>query len=1208
MMVKMIGPNETFQEKPSEYASVIIEHLASRIASGKPFGLLEAHGPTGIGKTHAFISEGGIIEFLHANGIPVMFCCDRWSLLDEVAAKIAKNPNLKPVTVRSNAWHTEKAYQMYYEKGGLTEKEKEAFADLIACYSKAPKDKNTVRKDIEGKLMAAHREFERERRMKAEGLTDKEKTSRANELIGFLTFEKGRSLEDKDKAAVIKGLGRNTFYSTIFPACHWFLDPFGTVLVTTTHKLVMGLDIGPLSISLTNLLRAEASSMPFLNVKKGMKTAVILDEFEAQHGAMLDAISRQVYIKDPISFQAVLYGKAKDEWSRRPGLMQGKAIEFLGDHPNGIPSNLTAGNGWDSDSSAYSFRSGNVIRTSGALSVEKMAGEYLVHKGHKVKGSTSLSEVLGDISHRNLFWLRCAEDFLNDGNPEATIYLGDAFNRLSGEPRTSHGEAISSPDNILSVHAINRQVSIKINEEMTRATANLSGYDITGLSRRSTGGLFGNPDLDIRHYAMNITPEWLLTSMATSRFVFGLSATSCLPRICNHFDMGWLKESLATRDALIVEDKLSFHARIGDLISKKTSEFSCHFEIIQGRNALQMNNWDGFFEDDDGHSQTHPRYRFAVIWDMITSVSQRGWGIPHPTSYLTFTASYRHIERVLKVHEAFQDHSAKTAREGTCQALGVCIANVPIRGNEEGSEERGFAYLLEFKAPKMKPVFLFFLNAEVYRRSGDLQCHLDSLYEKASQLGAELFVLTVYASSERGVNLVFSGGIKEFSEFDVVCLADLPYYYFSEDPSNIRANLRILQKLMEVGCIDRDKGETYVKMLMFGNMQDAVKKLQSIHSKTHDHLVASFTSAGQALGRGVRAWGKKSSKTFFISEELVAKPLRGIVQDLRIEAHLPMLGPVMKGLYEALADYLEKTGPDIRQEQQVNESIETMLEYFAHGCMERYRAGDSRFHDLPEHWKRMRRALLVGDVLHGVPGAYLKSGSRNKQKDIPLIEWAYEECDPGWEDTSPLGKLLKAIQTKKCPLGRSLRGHIRMEGAVAPVEHGGKFYRPREITSRSLIRPAISESLVMEALRVRGVKVEAFHEDRRLFELFDLFLPEANMALDVKYWDLNTIFMADGDEMLKGPERRLKSIREVLGVSATLAYVLFFDMTAENREAPHVLGLDDSIPFKERMREGGIVVTRMLNPCGFDTTREFETFCSWLGEGSVLNFPVALSL
>lgn len=1194
-MTKTTSLTEAWKGEPSEYASLIIKPLASRIASGKPFGLLEAHGPTGIGKTHAFISQSGVIEFLHAHGIPVLFCCDRWSLLDEVDRKIGKNPSLRPVSVKSNAWHADEAHRMYNGNHGLTEKDKDGFAGLIAHYYGVPEDAKDIRKEIEIRLEAAHKEFERERIKKLDGLTDEEKGLKANELIRFLTFDKGRVPVVKDKAAAIEVLGRNAFYRCIFPACRWFLDPFGTVLIMTTHKLVMGFDIGPLNVSMASLSRVEATSMPFLDVKQGGRTAVILDEFEAQHKAMLDSVSKQVYIKDPMSFQSVLYGKARDEWIHRPGPLQKLATEFLESFPDFIPSHFIAGDNWEADGSAYTFRSGNVIRASGTLSVEKTSRSYIVHKRPRDKKSISVSEVIGDISHRNLFWLRYSARLQEGGNPEAARYLGDVFNRSSGETSTSHGQALGSPDKVLSVHATKSRASIRKEEEMTRTTANLFGYDFLGLTRRPTGGLFDNPDLDVKRYAMEVTPECLLADMASHRFVFGLSATSCLCRACNHFEVEWGKEFLGAREALATEDEASFHTGIGDLISEKTSGFSCRFGIVLRTTPINTNNWDGFFEDGDGKVQPHPRQRFMTVWDMVTLASRRGSGISDLSSYLAFTASYGHVERILKAHETFRDQGTRAAREGTCQSLGMDVTPIqPLKNNEEDKGWQKPAYLLTFKNPRMKPVLLFLLNAEVYSRSGDFQGRLDSLRDQAGQAGAELFVLTVYASSERGVNLVFSDGIEEFSEFNAVCLVDLPYFHFSNDPRDIRANLRILQKLMEGGVISRDRCETYAKMMIFGDMQGAVKKIQSVHSRSRDYLIASFSSAGQALGRGVRDWGKAPSKTFFISQELVAEPLKGVVEDLHVERCLPMLGPILNGLYEVLAGYAEKTGPHTRKRQRVNESIEAMLEYFAHECMERYRGGEGRFQNLPNAWIQMRRSLLLGDVLHEVPELYLKKKPGAKSGRVALIDWAYEECDPSWEEASQLGNFLKSLQDKKNTLGRTLRRHLRLEGVVVPVEHGGKAYRPREIVMRSLIKPAVSESLVMEALRGKGVDVRDFHDDRRLFELFDLFLPEVNIAVDVKFWSLNTTFMADEKSMLKESERRLEAIRGVLGDSAKLAYVLFFDTTTENREAPYVPGLDDNIPFKERAEKGGILVARMLNPGDFSITREFDTLCGWL--------------
>ena len=934
----------------SVYASLIIEHAGLRIDSEKPFGLLESHGPTGIGKTHAFISRGGVIDFLHGRRIPVIFCCDRWALLEEAGININKNqnPNIKSVLVRSNKHAVEEACKVYCSKD--YEKQRDKIAWLLTKYYRGFSDNKrhdgaiaATRKKLEDKIKDAQKEIEIQK-MGGEDVG----SSKINYLIKFLNFNKGRDIAFDDMATAngrrkritdaIRELAKNRFYKSVFPACQWFLDPLNTVLVTTTHKFVMGFDIGPLHTSAVTLSLLEKDYMAKSGANAYKSAAIIFDEFEAQEQAMLSALAGQAsYINNPFEVQKVLYDGA-DCWSSQKGegVLIDDAKEFLKKFPEPIPSRLVAGNGWNLKEDtkevapAYTFRSGNVISASTTLLVEKGGKDLIVHRGAG-RHLELFAGIIGEVGRRNRFWLKKASEFLENNNPEIHSYLVNLFDKPGGG-KTPHGRAFNDPNKILSFRRAKNKSAIKPEERMTRAESHLTGYDFMGLVPMPSGGGLPAPDLDIKHYAMETTPESLLVGLAVERFVFGLSATTCLRRVCNHFDMGWVSAFLASRDALIAEDEV-LREGIGEIIADETSGSVCHFVRTPCAVEFETKNWPsdlGGFKKD----------RFSAIWSAVIMASNEGHGCSDTATWLVFTNTYRHVRLALEAVALNQHHDYIIVGKSVCERLKMEVRPIltPCMAKDEHANANDeHVYLLSFKDPSMKPVLLFFLDAAAYKRAKDFQSRLDWLKDEASRVKADLFVLTFYASSERGVNLLFSGKDGP-QEFNSVCLIDLPYYHLSTDQNDIRANLRRIQKFTEKGVTSRDHQEIAFRDLIFNEKTSAsVNSFQSVHKKTIDHQMASFASAIQATGRGVRDWKKSSAKTFYVSEKLVTYQLKNLAGDMRLEACLPLLGPVGNGFYACINAYAAEIAPEIQKNKQVNKNIEEDLKYFARTCLGQYR-------------------------------------------------------------------------------------------------------------------------------------------------------------------------------------------------------------------------------------------------------------------------------
>lgn len=1220
------------QKERSAYASLVIRHVRQRIDAEKPFGILEGHGPTGIGKTHAFISRGGVIDFLHDNRVPVIFCCDRWALLDEITRKITKDSNVKPVVVKKKQDAVEDACRFYRESS------RDQHAKLVATIAKYyQRDKlkklfgldTSGKKPDDGKILDAIKKYlddkikDAEKEIERIKLTEPKQTfnddddnfpynSSSNNLINFLSFCRDRDIAfsdpDEDMTNAIRELSENPFYLSLFPACQWFLEPLETVLVTTTHKLVHGFDIGPLKADATTLSLLEKKHMAVGTGTNACRpAAIIFDEFEAQEAAMLSALASQPNrINNPFEFQKVLHEgyadwasqKEEGEWP-----LVKTAKDFLERFPEPIPARLVAGDGWDGVSTEYTFRSGNAIFSSTTLLgvIEGERKRIVVHRavGKRVwPGAMPLPRIIGDVGRRNRFSLRQALRFHEKNDYEILACYNSLFDRPGGG-KTRHGSVFENPGRSLVFYGEKDNNRINQKERMTVTESHLAGYDIIGLVPRSSGGGLPTSDLDVKHYAMEKTPEGLLAGLAGERFVFGLSATTCLRRVCNHFDMAWVNAFLADRDALIADDEI-LRKEIGEIVAEEIPGSDCHFATIPSEGALAgIRDWGGLFD------KTFNKDRFIEIWRAVTMISRmvpgNGHGCPDTVTCLTFTASFNDVKQVLNASDNDTIANANHAKTRLCDALKMNILSIPLEdektnvrsiqaeNSDKKDKEKKKAYFLTFEDSSMKSVLLFLLNAAAYKREDDFQRRLDSLKDHAREKEANLFILTMYASSERGVNLLFDGGM----EIDTICIIEPPYYHLSSEPADIKSNLRRIQKITEKGVASLEHQNTALKTLIFreGNYYErAVKTFQAAHKETYDHRIASFASLIQAYGRGVRNWRKLSEKTFYISKRLGVDQIKNLAEDTRLDACLPLLGPIGKGLYACINEHAKTDAPEKRKRQQVNEDIENCLQHFAQRLVD-YRngiAGD----EVRKYWEGLRDQLLLGKIQYQIPTGLISGNGKKKISDretTSLSAWAYEECDKTWKAETHFGALVRKMQknqeTGDEDLGSGLKHYFRLEGTILPVECDGKFYRPKSLIVQSIIKPAVSEYIALDALREYGA--QRFCEDRRLYELFDIFIPGIKLAVDVKYWGDETVFKADRNGDADKALERLRDIRKILGDDARLVYVLFLDALDDDH-------FHSAHAFQDKISKDGFAVVRMLDRHDFSLTRGFKAFRDWL--------------
>ena len=1054
----------------------------------------------------------------------------------------------------------------------------------------------------------------------------------SSKLFDHMSFKRGTKMQGWERPAdAIPELSENLFFMALFPALAWFMNPFQSVLIMTTHKLVLGFLIGPMGVSLENLASHENEHFKFL--RENRRVTIVLDEFELQHDAMLKVLSMERQINDPPAFQSFMHQNATN-WKSQGGLIQAAAEAYLAKYPEPMPSSFCSHDA-DEKEPFFLFHSGGLLSTSGVYAEQKDVS-YVLHKrpvhpqGIKTE---SINSILGKQIDRCLFWINKGVEAFENGDWELADFFADIFNRVAGEPRTAHGLIFKSPEQSLGVRKWFGQEAIEDKERMTRSESHMKGFRFLLLSPAGYGNrVSDHPFLRVTWKAMSVTPERLLVQAALERFIFGISATSCLPRLANHFDMGWVKTYLKERGAWLPDDEVMWLDGLKRMIHEKTARFSVDLQIVPALMKLNFSNWSGYFNDDDapheGSGSSYRQKRFTATWDMISRISREEFGGGIDTALL-FMTSFRHIKRLLEESE-----KRPALFKGLCDQIQARIS--PCGESEEKESE---VWRVDFLDGVSKPVMLFFLDAKKYKekdgpeRKG-LRRWINKMGTEARDSGAKLIALVLYASSERGVNLLFEADNGITSEFDAVGIVEVPYFHFSGEEEKEGSTLqvcRILQKFMDGGVMSRNMGEAYLRKIMessphysrvMSQLQGAHKKasysrviseLQGAHKKTLDYAVSVFASTIQACGRIVRDWQHPRKRVFLFSD-LSAEALLPAADNVYIQKALPLMGPLAASIFGMLRSHATEKAKEKRREQKFNIRAEKVIDHLVQVSMKKCRQGDARYDRFPAAWEGIRRSLLRGDFLAEIPSFYLMPQARHDEKTTTrLLDWAYEPCEESWRGDSMLLDLFSrlSLADNKQMLVKAANREMRLEGVILPIEHNGLFYRPCDVVLNNVIRPAIAELLVLEALNalVGNRYSRYFHDDRRVFELFDLYIPDPGIALDVKLWSLSHILAEDDSgQYQEKAQKRLSDIREVLGAHVKLVYVLCFDNTGENRitpSTPFAHGADKHLPFAERMSKEGVSVVRMLEQASgyWDYTREFTTFVEWIQRNAGLSSP-----
>lgn len=376
-------------------------------------------------------------------------------------------------------------------------------------------------------------------------------------------------------------------------------------------------------------------------------------------------------------------------------------------------------------------------------------------------------------------------------------------------------------------------------------------YDIQDLVQHTD-----REEVDVFHYTIYTTPEYMLKRLVQKNLVFGLSATADIPRVLHHFDLEWLQiqedvnwieiddidrqliEKVSTEKVKGRGNTDVYVVKQSDLDDLDLKEF---IEIV-ARDPGFSNTRDS----EEGHQkQRVERFFSSVLW-AYTDDKVAG------TSHLLFLNSFRQIKFI------FDEHGKNDFFE------------VRLRTHKNTFD----AYDLSFAGQESIVVFYNASQAEKVHESAESRRAFDSLFHE----GKHVFVVTQYLSAGNGVNLQYQkfadSGVK--SDFLNLHLLEAPYFYFGnpetmtsfpERIATIKENLWYQAKLN----VAKFTSDAYFKHIL-GEVHQSHAWNRSYHqnnSTKSDSLLNRIAAFIQAIGRIEREWNVDTpQQTIVMSREV----------------------------------------------------------------------------------------------------------------------------------------------------------------------------------------------------------------------------------------------------------------------------------------------------------------------------------------------------
>ncbi|MBE7512428.1 MAG: hypothetical protein HS103_06395 [Anaerolineales bacterium] len=383
-------------------------------------------------------------------------------------------------------------------------------------------------------------------------------------------------------------------------------------------------------------------------------------------------------------------------------------------------------------------------------------------------------------------------------------------------------------------------------------------YDIKHLEKQTDP-----EEVELRHYAIYVTPEKLVATLAMSNLVFGLSATADIPRCLNHFDLSWLGDReqvnlipIDDYDQQIVEtlNAQKAQARGNQIVVARLPELDDKTTLKKAlRHYINFIASDERFGEDTGGG--HLKRRIERFFSSVLWACNRPAEVRSADSHLMFLNTFHQIKFMFEQAPKPQDN---------------------IFLVQKRDETRPFtAYDFRINDQDFIIVFYDAEQAKRLRKSRELEDLFNALFWQ----GVPVVVVTQYLSAGNGVNLQYrptpDSADDEKQDFVNLHLLETPYFYFGmpdegqtneERAAILKENIWYQAKLHASKYISEP--EFKVRLGKLHHPTEWNNQYQGHPNTSSDYALNSMAAFIQALGRSERVWRPMPDQTVIMSGDV----------------------------------------------------------------------------------------------------------------------------------------------------------------------------------------------------------------------------------------------------------------------------------------------------------------------------------------------------
>jgi hypothetical protein len=1050
-------------------------------------GLKLVLGGTGLGKTSSIVE---IAKHAGTGDCKLIYMANRLQLLNEMGESLRK-VGVQYAHLQSD---TDVVLQLLFSQNGKQRLFDFIGSDIVQQHIAKASIKNRNLPDVVrvNKACDYIEQLKGSPQMSRRNVRDEMVRFQVRDILNFVRFVTQQIRSDAPQSH--QKLLRDGLVQELFPYIRFRVEENVTVLLVTIQKAFRGFFDGYATVNLTKLNGENGNNIIFL------------DEFDFLENELLALICQSEQINRPFRFVEFFYkamahhklpleayptldntaGKLRDRLEKIKNIVEEIRQDGL-DFPD-----------INQFTSKLDNKKGVIFQTS----------RTLIHDRLFLKQTDRSFEIVKEADDGN----NMPALHLFKAIRQATTQILFLFKELESSLPTIHQELLrqcyQDTDYYRAIGRVSQLPRKKYHQETRFDNLLEEGF---GLYEVQELGQETDPDeVEFRYFSIYTTPERILSSLARTNLVFGLSATADIPRLVRNFNEQWLRKQEGLNYIEVEDSDIEIIGHLNE--HKQNNNRKNSIEVIQGKTLDDYQSQDirhlveGVARDSDfgGDSSYHKKRLelfFATLYWIIETKTPDEL---KTDTHLLFLNTFRQIKYVFRNHTRWNNQSFHIEKHNPDSLFDV--------------------YFLNFEG---KRFIVIFYDAEQARfiQANEITKHA---YDELFWQELPVLVITQYPSAGNGVNLQYypdqhskeneSEENKNKVDFLNIHLLEAPHFYFGRWEQNktladnyitLKQNIWYMAKLYEGQVITRNDFEKALSLIHTIDLNTAYHTNSSTRDDAILNRIATFI---QAIGRIERVWREMPNQTVILSKE--------VWQIFELFCTRPQYADLIERRMSIISSNLQQIFTQVQAQARKNERMirrykEERLAAKNNKCrkrvgdllkqLEKLRAGNNN-QSARYDWMKLRDAALKHDLHNDLMKRYaclFKAEYRHYHNGILYINNDMEllpHNTPFGDDvrTWHLDSIYRAVRKNVL-----LRDYFEQQGYELGFNSTTQqFFTP--YFYQAILVGAIGEAAIGQLLFNQGIPVTDTVPDP-LFELADLRIEERPIYIDCKNYSEQTL-------------------------------------------------------------------------------------------------------